>query len=166
MLKGQDLVVLAALLDSQRGDESYAELGRRTCISASEAHAAVRRLRESSLIAANWHVLKHNALEFLLHGLRYAFPAVNEGGFAKGMPTSYAAPVADGVFAVSGEIPVWQTSCGDACGRAISPLYPTVPDAASKDRGLYDRLAVFDMLRAGRLRERQFAEQKLMEMLP
>lgn len=166
MLKGQDLVVLAALLDGQRGDESYAELGRRTCISASEAHAAVRRLRESSLIAANWHVLKHNALEFLLHGLRYAFPAVNEGTFAKGMPTSYAAPVADGVFAVSGEMPVWQTSCGDTCGRAFSPLYPTAPEAASKDHGLYDRLAVFDMLRAGRLRERQFAEQKLMEMLP
>ena len=37
--------------------------------------------------------------------------------------------------------------------------------AAEADRGMYDRLALIDMLRGGRLRERKYAEDKLMEML-
>ena len=44
MLKGQDIVILAAIMADQRQGESYAELAERACLSASEAHAAVRRM--------------------------------------------------------------------------------------------------------------------------
>ena len=109
MLKGQDIVVLATLMDGRRKGESYAELGERACLSVSETHASVKRLREASLIGSDRHVLKRNVLEFLVHGLRYAFPFRPVGGMAKGMPTSYAAPVAEGVFAVVGIYPVWRS---------------------------------------------------------
>jgi len=165
MLKGQDIVVFAALMGDRRSDESYADLGARTGISASEAHAAVRRLREAGLIGADRRVHRRNAAEFLLHGLKYVFPIRVDGRMAKGLPTSYAAPVAKGAFAVSGNVPVWQTPSGEVHGLAIAPLYPTAPEAASRDCKLYDVLAVFDMLRGGRLRERQFAEHKIMKML-
>ena len=165
MLKGQDIVVLAAIMDGRRQDESYAELAERTCLSVSEAHAAIKRLREASLVGEGRRIVKHNVLEFLVHGLRYAFPFRQSGGMAKGMPTSYAAPVAEGMFAVAGICPVWRSQSGDTYGQAFDPLYTTVPNAAAKDRKLYDHLAVIDMLRGGRLRERRFAEEKLREIL-
>ena len=164
MLKGQDIVVLAALMDEGRADEPYAELARRVRISASEAHAAVRRLRESRLVGSDRRVQRRNAMEFLLHGLRYAFPLRSAGRTVRGMPTSYAAPVARDAFAVSGAAPVWQTGDGGAFGQAVEPLYPTAPAAATDSPELYDRLAILDMLRGGRLRERQFAEERLREM--
>ena len=46
-----------------------------------------------------------------------------------------------------------------------TPNGPTAPQAAEGNQGLYDRLALIDMLRGGRIRERQFAEQKLKEIL-
>ena len=147
MLKGQDLVVLAALMGGEASHEPYSGLGRRTCLSASEAYASVKRLLAATLLGGDRRVCKRNALEFLIHGLRYA------------------APVAEGAFASTGMKPVWRSPDGEVFGQAFEPLYETVPLAATKDRALYDRLAVLDMLRGGRLRERQFAESKLEEML-
>ena len=164
MLKGQDIIVLAALTDGSHAGEPFAELGRRTCLSASEAYACVKRLQGASLLNTHRCVMNRNAIEFLLHGLRYAFPLRFEGIMAKGLATSYAAPVASSAFATAGVSPVWSYSGGETFGRACEPLYPTAPVAAAGDRALYDRLAVFDMLRGGRLREREFAAKKLVEM--
>ena len=81
------------------------------------------------------------------------------------MPTSYAAPVAEDEFVSVGSGPVWTNSDGRVEGIGFVPIYPTAPKAAQADRGMYDRLALIDMLRGGRLRERKYAEDKLMEML-
>ena len=70
-----------------------------------------------------------------------------------------------GTFAVSGNGPVWQSHDGPAYGQAVEPLYATAPNAASKDRRLYDCLALFDMMRGGRLREREFAKAKMEELI-
>ena len=50
-------------------------------------------------------------------------------------------------------------------GFSFIRIYPTAPQTAEGNQGLYDRLALIDMLRGGRIRERQFAEQKLKEIL-
>jgi hypothetical protein len=44
-------------------------------------------------------------------------------------------------------------------------LYRTVPFAASRDRALYELLAIADALRDGRARERTIAEKELRERL-
>lgn len=165
MLKGQDIVILSAIIGGGREDETYAELGARTCLSASEAHAAVKRLEDATLINSERRPCKRNVMEFLVHGLRYAFPFRPATGMAKGMATSYAAPVAEANFASTGIAPVWVKSTGNVYGQAYEPLYATAPEAAAKDRKLYDCLALLDMLRGGRIRERQFAERKLMEIM-
>ena len=165
MIKGQDIVVLAALMDSLRQKDTYAELGAHVCLSASETHAAVNRLIDAALITADHRALKRNALEFLAHGIRYAFPLRPGGVMAKGLPTAYAAPVAEGQFATTGICPVWSWTGGGVYGQSVEPLYRTAPEAAANDRGLYDRLALIDMLRGGRLRERLFAQNKLEEMI-
>lgn len=164
-MKGQDLVVLAKLLDPEARSLGFLELGRALALSASEAHAAVRRLRDCGLVDAARAPIRRNALEFLFSGLRYVFPFRPSGGPVRGLPTAWAAPVARGVFAVDGPAPVWETPDGDAVGPAYAPLYPTVPRAARADRALYDRLALFDLARGGRLRERAWAREQLEAMM-
>ncbi len=165
MIKGQDIVVLALLMNQREGPYTYAELGDAAQISASEAHSAVQRLRESALVNEERCVLKRNVREFLFHALRYLFPLKYAGGLSKGMPTAYSAPVAQSAFSASGLPPVWQDSKGTVLGRCVEPIYPTAPAAAGRRPELYATLALFDMLRGGRIRERRFAENKLAEML-
>ena len=164
MIKGQDIVILASLMGANDDASTYLEIGKRAKLSASEAHAAVRRLQESMLLNDDRKPVKRNVMEFLVHGLRYMFP-FRESGLAMGMPTAYAAPIAAEEFAVSGLAPVWSTADGKVYGKAYVPIYPTAPLAAAEDSELYDRLVLIDMLRGGRLRERKFAERKLQEVM-
>ena len=144
---------------------TYAELGEAAQISASEAHSAVQRLREATLVNEERCVLKRNVREFLFHALRYLFPLKYDEGVSKGMPTAYSAPVAQSAFSASGLPPVWKGSNGTVLGRGVEPIYPSAPAAASRRPALYASLALFDMLRGGRIRERLFARKKLAEML-
>ena len=164
-MKGQDLVVLAKLLDPEARSLGFLELGRALALSASETHAAMRRLCDCGLMDASRTPIRRNVLEFLFSGLRYVFPFRPLGGPVRGLPTAWAAPVAQGVFAVDGPVPVWETPDGDAIGPAYAPLYPTVPQAVRADRVLYDHLALFDLARGGRLRERAWAREQLEAVL-
>ena len=157
--------MLAVLMGEGASELPYSELARAACLSVSEAHAAVKRLQESALINSMHRPVKRNVEEFLFHGIRYAFPMRPSGESAKGMPTAYAAPVAGDVFAAVGQVPVWSGSEGDICGKAYAPIYPSAPRAAANDRSLYDRLALIDMLRGGRIRERRFSKARLRDIL-
>ena len=46
-------------------------------------------------------------------------------------------------------------------GEGLQALHPCVPGAALRDAALYELLALFDALRAGRARERGMAAQRL-----
>ena len=165
MIKGQDIVVLAVLMEKGAEKLTYAELGKVARVSVSEAHAAVGRLQESSLVNSERRLVKGHVSEFLVHGLRYAFPLRSAGKMDKGMPTAYAAPIAADSFAATGLLPVWENSKGTVYGQTYEPIYVTAPAAAEGDARLYDRLAVIDMLRGERLRERRFAERKIQELM-
>lgn len=167
MIKGQDIVVLAALLSGDDYPRSYAPLAKRTKLSVSETFAAVKRLQEAHLIDEKRRLQKSNVLEFLTHAVRYIFPPILSKPhlITRGMPTGYAAPIAADAFAVSGAVPVWPCENGTVEGRAFEPIYSSVPSAAREDSLLYNTLATIDMLRGGRARERIFAENKLREIL-
>ena len=97
--------------------------------------------------------------EFVLHGLRYAFPA-QLGAIAKGMPTSHsAAPLNKKIS--SAEHFVWPDAKGEVRGSSVEPLYPSVPFAASRDFKLYELFALIDALRVGQSRERKLARKEL-----
>lgn len=164
MIKGQDIVVLTALMGSAM-QLPYMELAEKSQLSVSETHAAVKRLQEASLVNSERRVIKRNAVEFLIHGLKYAFPVQTSGGLNVGTPTSYAAPIAETEFVAVGYVPVWNNSSGLVEGVGIEPIYSSAPKAAEADKGMYDRLALIDMLRGGRIRERKYAENKIMEIL-
>lgn len=158
--KSLDIVVLLKLL-LDRKKRPYAVLSKELGISASEIHASVRRGIEAGLIDPESHLpLRKPLEEYLLHGVRYAFPA-KPGPVARGIPTAYSAPpLADKIS--SGDLPpVWPDPFGPVRGVAVEPLYSSVVKAARLDPPLYELLALVDALRIGRARERNLAEEEL-----
>ena len=163
--KPQDIVVALKLCLGLE-QQSYADLGRSLGMSASEVHAAVRRLGEARLLDPETKEVRREALlNFLVHGVPYAFPATPME-VTRGMPTAWAAPAMSGKFSASEQIPpVWPDPDGRVQGAAVQPLYASVPGAARRDPALYDLLALVDALRIGRARERNLAEKEIAQRL-
>jgi len=137
-------------------------------MSPSEVHAAVKRAQASHLLHGpelgdrpNYSAIE----EFLIHGLKYAFPAIR-GELTRGVPTSYAAPPLNALIAPGDEPPpVWPYPTGSHRGIALEPLYKQAPKAALGNSGLYELLALTDALRDGRARERNLAEEMIVSRL-
>lgn len=159
--KPQDIVVLLKILLMDQ-KVSYSALAYELSMSPSEVHAAVKRAGVAGLIDVDSRTVKRRPLlEFLVHGVKYAFPAVR-GGVTRGMPTAHAAPPLLGLLSGEDDLPpVWPSAKGHIRGYELKPLYRTVPTAASVDSELYEILALVDAIRSGRARERKLAAEEL-----
>lgn len=168
VLKPQDVVV--ALKIALLGEEvsSFARLARGLHMSVSEVHSAGQRALMSRLLASEDGSLRANKSslhEFLLYGVKYAFPAV-DGPVTRGMPTGASAPPLSAHFEQGRALAwVWPTADGPVRGQSVYPLYPSVPDACKNDRLLYEALAALDAVRGGAARERELAAGFLTRML-
>jgi DNA-binding transcriptional MocR family regulator len=160
-LKPQDVVVLLKIASSEQLG-SYRQLANDLHISLSEIHDCLKRLQAARLLNAKSNSPRLQAVEeFIIHGVKYCFPAV-PGGIGRGVPTSYAAPPLNSMIRPGGDYsPVWPAADGKERGYIIEPLYPTVPKAAMKDEKLYELLALVDAIREGRARERSLAVEEL-----
>lgn len=164
--KSLDIVVLLKLLYVPQ-NITYAVLAKQLAMSASEVHAAVKRLIRSGLIEADGRQPRLAAIEeYLLHGIKYAFPS-QRGELTRGMPTSYAAPpLVNKLGLMDKDVPpVWPDPNGKTRGYALEPLYTSVPKAAQQDLKLYEMLALVDALRDGRAREKSMAEVEIKRRL-
>ncbi|HXB67568.1 MAG TPA: hypothetical protein VNY05_04960 [Candidatus Acidoferrales bacterium] len=164
-LKPQDvLVALKLALHSNAEPPTYAQLAVSLGLSPSEVHAAVKRARAARLLNgldSPFSVDRRALLEFVVHGLKYAFPA-ERGAMTRGIPTSYAAPPLNREFApTSDPVPVWPHAEGTVRGFAFAPFARSAPAASRRDEKLYEVLALIDALREGRARERNLAEKEL-----
>ena len=165
ILKPQDVVVLLKLIAIGREPWNFQRLAVELSISQSEVHAGVHRAVAARLMSdartATGKPVRGALLEFLLHGVKYAYPP-DRGALTRGVPTGYAAPPLNKVIAVSIDPPpVWPHAAGSVRGYAFSPLYPSVPAAALQDARLYALLALVDAIRDGRARERNLAATEL-----
>ena len=163
MLKPQDIVVMLKLLKAGSKRPTYAQLAVDLYMSPSEVHASMQRARAARLIhgpelgdRVNVKALE----EFLVHGIKYAFPA-EKGGMTRGMPTASAAEPLSLKMTQEDPVPVWPFEQGSRRGYAFSPLYRRAPQAALKDHDLYELLALVDALRDGGARERELAKRAL-----
>lgn len=154
-----DVVVLAKLVSYGGGRPPVAG---DLALSPSQVHASLKRLERSRLIdAQTGRPLLKAVEEFLIHGVKYAFP-VQRGEATRGMPTAHAAPPLSDQIAETGDLPpVWPDPEGEVRGVTLEPLHKAVPKAARKDPVLHEMLALLDALRDGRVRERQIAEKEL-----
>ncbi len=137
-------------------------------MSPSEVHSAVTRAVASGLLHGSELGNRPNLSaveEFLIHGVRYAFPA-ERGEPARGLPTSYAAEPLRGLISTTDELPpVWPYPAGKVRGVALEPLYKGAPRAALRDSVLYEYMALVDALRDGRARERRLAAELIVSRL-
>jgi len=158
----QDVVVLAKLVCYGGERPPIARVAGDLALSPSQVHASLKRLERSRLVdAQTGRPLLKAVEEFLIHGVKYAFP-VQRGEATRGMPTAYAAPPLSDQIAENGDLLlVWQDAEGEARGVTFEPLHKAAPKAARKDPVLHELLALLDALRDGRARERQLAEKEL-----
>jgi hypothetical protein len=166
-LKAQDVLVLLKLAVGEDRVWSYPRIAAELGMSASEVHAAMRRAVLAKLAVAHqpkgFRVHAQNLLEFLVHGVKYAFPATR-GPVTRGHPTACAAPVLrKRIVEGEGLPPVWPDPEGSVRGESFSPLYSsqTVIRAILADPPMYEATALVDAIRGGSARERQVATELL-----
>lgn len=148
VLKGQDVVVLLKLLGLAE-PVGVRELADELGFDAAGTHRALRRLGDAGLYSSERRrVFGAPAEEFLLHAVKFSFPAAR-GTDVRGIPTSWAAEPLKGELAESAASPpVWPHSTGTVRGLSFEPLHPMVPDAAKADPQLWERLSLVDALRS------------------
>jgi hypothetical protein len=166
MLRPLDIVVLLKLA-LKDGRPPYLQMANELHLYPSEVYNSIKRARASHFIQRpeEDRLNRSALLEFLLHGIRYAFPA-EKGAMTRGVPTGYAAPpLLESIAASSEPPPVWPYADGPVRGYSFAPLHKNVPQAALEDSKFYELLALVDALRDGRARERELAGRELKKRL-
>ena len=156
-MRPQDIVILLKKISPSGMKMNGKQLAESLGISASEISEAMDRNRIAGLVDHSKSMVNTLALaDFLTYGIRYCFP-VEIGGIVRGVPTAVSASPFSESIASSKEAFVWPFSTGPGRGQAIEPLYRSVPEAAMNDADFYKLLAITDILRMGRARERELA---------
>jgi DNA-binding Lrp family transcriptional regulator len=142
-MRPQDVLVVLKLSSNDGWDRSYAALAEELGLSASEVHAAIRRLIEARLLDPETKKARPIALRnFLVHGVPYVFP-VRSREVTTGMPTGWAAPAMEGMVVSGDQLPpVWPDPEGEVQGVSVRPLYSSVARAARRDSKLYAVVSV------------------------
>lgn len=167
-LKPQDLVVALKVAVNSERHFLLTTLGEELKMVVSAVHGAVNRCEQARLltrVTGSIRAANPALLEFSIHGVRYAFPAI-QGQLSRGMATSLAGPSLREHFDQTANTPlVWPDHLGGAYGPSLAPLHHTVPDACRLDHKLLDVLTLIDAVRAGAARERALAITLLRERL-
>jgi DNA-binding transcriptional MocR family regulator len=164
VLKGQDVVLLLYLVGDPEG-RSTQQLAQHTGLSGATVHRALHRLAEAGLYdLRRRRVPEAAAEEFLVHAVKYLFPAVR-GSETRGVPAAWAAAPLLSEMAGDALPPVWPHPAGNRRGIALEPLHARVPELALEDQEVGRRLALVDAIRAGDARIRRLAEVALVDDL-
>ena len=165
-MKPQDIVVLLKVLMWREKQWRQIDLAQELGLSQTEINFSLNRLVKSGLLAEDKREPYKLALtEFLIHGLRYVYPA-ELGPAGRGIATAQSHESLAKKLIVSDEQKVvWADPEGDIRGQTIEPLYTSVPFAAKKDPGLHEWLALIDAIRIGSARVRNLAVEKIQKKL-
>lgn len=161
-LRPSDVAVAIALAHAP--GMRYEDLARAVNLGLAQVHRGVQRLEQAGLLLPGERRVNRQALlEFLVHGVRYAFPPVL-GPEVRGIPTAAAAPALSGKLSSATPV-VWPSTEGQTRGESLLPLYSAAPRAALRDKNLYRALALVDALRVGQARDRRLARELLADEL-
>ena len=166
-LTAADLFVAARLAVHPEASASVRQLGDELGMSKSAVAYSLQRLVALDLVKDGKDGRRVNRLalrDCLEHAARWIAPA-RVGDFELGLPTAHAAPILSGKLAGGADPMVMPLAHGPVRGRAVAPLHPLAPRAASLDPKLHALLALIDTFRVGRARDRQVAAAKLRELL-
>lgn len=158
-MRPHDVAVLLkiAVLDKAWMNKDLADMLK---ISQAEIGYSLSRSAIAGLIDHGKRKVMRNALlDFIQYGLPYVFPP-ERGAIARGVPTAFSAPIMASHI-IDSVILVWPHVKGNARGESISPLYPNAVDVALQDEQMYDLLALIDVMRIGKVREKEIAIELL-----
>ena len=154
-----DLVVGLRLL---RSAGTIAELAAELAAVPSQVHAALKRLATAGLLRADGRSANARALgEFVLTGVRYAFPAIR-GSIVVGVPTAYSAPALSSLVDAN-DVLVWPAANapGAVRGFALTQLYPGAVRLPVTSPEMYRLVTLVDALRIGDPKTRNAAREQL-----
>lgn len=162
MLKPQEIFILIVIANRLEPDWTYDQIAAELEMPPSQVFKSLERAEVAELFVKDGRrVLKRNLLEFLVHGIRYAFP-VKLGAVTRGIPAGWQAPsLSDLMLANSPEPYVWPNAMGSMRGQSIDPLHGSLPIIASRDPELHAQFALIDLIRVGSARERKVAAEEL-----
>ena len=166
-MRPQDVVVAARLALDPGGTWSYERLASELGMSSQTVHASVQRLASSRLFnVVRRRIARQEFLEFVEHGVRFAFPAHRGSHPVRGLPTgSSGPPLASKLPAGEDASLVWPDKRGQAVGTGLVPLHRSAPGYAKSNPRLYDILTLIDAVRVGGAREREVASVELRKRL-
>ncbi|RYZ27694.1 MAG: hypothetical protein EOP49_42100 [Sphingobacteriales bacterium] len=161
-MRPQDIVVLLKIISLNGETWMNKELAAALFLSPAEISNSLHRSTISGLLDADrCRVRLQSLIEFLNYGLPYVFPQM-PGGMAKGMPTGHSHDYLKDKI-ITSETLVWPDAENNHRGFSVQPLYPGAVRAAKSDARLYLYLALTDVLRMGKVREKALALEKLKE---
>lgn len=159
-MRPQDIVVLLKVIGYKGAPWKNKDLAGSLFLSTAEISNSLERSTISGLIDSDKKKVRTQSLfEFLVHGLPYIFPE-RPGNIARGVPTAHSHPFMQNYFSTE-QMYVWPDPEGTERGLAVRPLYPNAVNAAKCDDGLYLSLALLDVLRMGKAREKNIAIEEL-----
>lgn len=163
VLRTLDVLVLLKIMASGGQSWTQCTLAEELSVSQSQIHDSLKRAKTSLLFSSETKRIYRAAFaEFLVHGVKYAYPAIR-GGPIRGILTVYAAPSLRDIAPRARIVPppVWPHPDGTAKGTKFEPLDKRAPDAALRDPELYELLALVDAIRDGKPKETELAVESI-----
>jgi hypothetical protein len=160
-------VALRLLLEPE---DRYEPLAEALATSTSAVHRGVARLQSAGILRAGSRTIARPALrEFLLHGVRYAFPPLR-GHEVLGMPTAWSHPGIAALLTADSQPDglrphVWPEEGGTVRGDMLVPLFPSTAKVSKQDPRLYELLAAVDAIRLGSPAVRRLVSDFLAERI-
>jgi hypothetical protein len=163
-MRPQDVAILLKILAINSLHWQMAGLAGSLRISISEVSESLNRSRIAGLIDfKKKQVNRQNLFEFLEHGVRYVFPQ-EPGAMVRGIPAAHSHPSMKNIF-ISEMDYVWPYNKGEITGQMIEPFYPKQVEAVTEDEAYYKLLCLVDMIRAGKVREVNYAVAELQKSI-
>ncbi len=163
-MRPQDIAVLLKIMISD-ADWMSKTIAADLFLSPAEVSYSLQRSALAELLdPLKRKVMRKGFLEFIQFGLPRVFPVIR-GGISIGFPTAFSSPVMLPHLMTNefNEVVVWAHAAGNARGETISPLYPNAVKAALKDQKIYELLSLVDVMRMGKVREKEIALRLLKE---
>jgi hypothetical protein len=163
-MRPQDIAVLLKIIISNPGWMSK-DIAQDLVLSPAEVSYSLQRSAQAGLLdASKKKVMRKAFLEFIQYGLPRVFPAIR-GPLAVGIPTAFSSPAISPYLMTNqlNDLVIWPHAEGEARGETINPLYPNAVQAALKDETLYHLLSLVDVMRMGKVREKEIALRLLKE---
>ncbi|MFT5129440.1 MAG: hypothetical protein ACI8W8_003062 [Rhodothermales bacterium] len=148
-MRSVELLVVLRLVSWRKSKWTYAELAQSLYLGEGQTHGAVKGAAQSGFFDLDQKtILYGNLMEFIEHGVKYAF-AAQATGEVVGVRTGPDAEPMRSQFAAGSGLPfVWDApDLGQITGVALPPLHRVVPRVAIDDHRFHELLALIDVLR-------------------